>query len=253
MRLTSIATLSLTGLILFLSSCEGGRQPVIYPETDWAFSPPAQQGVDSAGLEKAIRYLGSKCFHDSTREVVIIRNGYLIYAGDHADSVHSIWSCSKTFTSTVLGLLQDEGKVSLKDHAADYEPLLRVKYPGVTFRHFTTMTSGYDAVGTNRHHAAPMADWSATVYDPGEPFFPPGTAFAYWDEAQMMFARVLTQVVKMPLESFLKEKVTRVMGMDWYWITEKDLDGIPVNNGCTGVNINARKPCTVGLAFSEPW
>jgi len=46
-----------------------------------------------------------------------------------------------------------------------------------------------------------------------EPLFAPGSAFAYWDEAQMMFGRCLTQVLGEPMHGFLKERVTDHIGM----------------------------------------
>lgn len=221
----------------------------IFPEEKWLISSPEEQDVDSEKMNAALDYLASKSKHNKNKEVLIVRNGYQIFAGENIDSVHNIWSCSKTFTSAVLGLLVDDNIISLDDKAAQYEPLLKEFYPNVTFRHFTTMTSGYSAKGRSRWNNE-NADWSWTVYDPEEPLFEAGKEYAYWDEAQMMFGRVLTQIIQKPMRDFLKERVTDKIGMgEWKWHPEKDLNGIPINNGCTNVTINAKQFARWGWLF----
>jgi len=112
------------------------------------------------------------------------------------------------------------------------------------------MTSGYSAVGESRWKDADYADWSWTPYDPEEPYFSPGTAYAYWDEAQMMFGRVLTRVLQGTMHDFLKERVTDPIGMgSWFWSPEKSVDGFPINNGCTNVHVNALQFAHWGWLF----
>ena len=52
-----------------------------------------------------------------------------------------IASATKTFTSTLLGLLVEEGKCQLDDPAKRYEPGMSQYYPKVTLRHLATNTS----------------------------------------------------------------------------------------------------------------
>jgi CubicO group peptidase (beta-lactamase class C family) len=111
------------------------------------------------------------------------------------------------------------------------------------------MTSGYSARGGSRWNE-PSEDWSLTVYEPEKPLFSPGEAFAYWDEAQMMFGRVLTQILQKPMRDFLKERITDKIGMgEWLWHPEKDLNGIPINNGCTNVTVNTKQLARWGWLF----
>jgi len=239
--------LLLTTLVCF--SCST-KQKAIFPGNEWDISTPEKQGVDTKKMNEAFDYIASKSRHNKNKEVFIVRNGYQIFAGENVDSVHNIWSCSKTFTSTVLGLLIDDGIILIDDKAAKYEPLLEEFYPEVTFRNFTTMTSGYSAVGRSRWDEAQYADWSWTVYEPEEPLFEPGKEYAYWDEAQMMFGRVLTQILEQSMHSFLTERVTNKIGMgEWKWHPEKDLNGIPINNGCTNVIVNAKQLARWGWLF----
>ncbi len=234
---------------LFVSLTGMAQIKPMFPGEKWTVTTPEKQGVDARKMNEALDYLASQSKHNKNKEVLIIKNGCQIFGGENIDSTHNIWSCSKTFTSTVLGLLIDDGLLSLDEKAANYESLLKAYYPDVTFRNFTTMTSGYSAEGESRW-GENSADWSQTVYQPEKPLFPPGTAFAYWDEAQMMFGRVLTQVLRQSMHDFLKERITDAIGMgEWNWYPEKDVNGIPINNGCTNVTINAKQFARWGWLF----
>lgn len=243
--------------VFFLYNCQTAEQEktqankIIFPTENWQISTPEEQGMDSQKMKAALDYLESKCYENGNKEVLIIKNGYVIYDGGQTDSVHNIYSCSKTFTSTVLGKMIEEKKLSLDEKAAKYEPILVEQYADISFRHFTSMTSGYSAVGDTRWPDNDYADWSWTVYEPDTPYFAPGTAYAYWDEAQMMFGRALTQVLQQPMEQYLKEKVTDAIGMKWRWGTEKSLGEIPINNGCTGVMIDAKNFARWGWLFAN--
>ena len=253
---TVIAMNSYSGILsifaclgLFLTGCNS-HPGIIFPADKWALSQASEEGLDEALFMEALDYLESNSLHNGNRELVIIKNGKMIFGGPNIDSVHNIWSSSKTFTSMVLGLLVDDGVLSLDEPASRHEPLLKEHYPEVSFRHFTTMTSGYSARGDSRWADADYADWSWTVYEPEEPLFQAGTAYAYWDEAQMMFGRTLTQVLQEPMHDFLKRRVTDPIGMgEWQWYPEKELNGIPINNGCTNVFVNARQLARWGWLF----
>ena len=102
-------------------------------------------GGDPEKFNAAISWYGENTPHGGSRELIIIRRGRVIWEGPDTEQVHNVWSCTKTFTSTVLGLLIDEGLIALESRVADVLPELQANYPGVTYRHFTTMTSGYQA------------------------------------------------------------------------------------------------------------
>src|SRR5687768_705454 len=88
-----------------------------YPNPNWRKTAPEEQGVDSAKLADAMKYLGTKM---DASETLVTRHGFVIHRGKNAGRSHGLWSCSKSFTSTVLGLLVERGKVSLNDSAGKY-------------------------------------------------------------------------------------------------------------------------------------
>ena len=146
------------------------------------------QGVDAAVLQNALAYLESESGEDGVKQCVILRHGHLIHEGPESHRVHDLWSVTKSFASTLLGLMIDDGLCQLNDCACDYEPLLAERYADVRLRHFASMTSGYQAKGPTRYPNLKQ-DWSVDCFDADEPLFKPGQAFAYWDNAQVMFGR----------------------------------------------------------------
>jgi CubicO group peptidase (beta-lactamase class C family) len=226
------------------------QMPVVSaPDKAWEYVRPEAVGMRGDLLLEALGFLESGCLHDGIRQVVVVRHGRVVFQGDSAFKKHNIYSCSKTFTSTVLGLLIGEGRVALDHPVATVLPELKTWYPEVTFRHFATMTSGYSAAGISRWNGE-NADWSSTPYSPEPPHFAPGTYFEYWDEAQMMFGRALTALLGCPMADYFDERIARPIGMgEWSWATEGELDGVAVNNGCTGIHISALQLARFGQLY----
>ena len=229
-------------------SCTSSVQGV-FPTTQWKKANPVDFRIHAERLKEALIYLEEKSFEDGIEEVLIIKDGKIIYEGDSTTVQHNIYSCSKGFTSTVLGLLVDQKRIKLDDFVAEYDSDLKELYSKVTFRHLATMTSGYSAAGRSRWNDE-NADWSHTPYIPEAPHFAPGTHYEYWDEAQMTFGKVLTKILQEPMHTYLERELLGKIGMgEWKWYPEKELNGIPINNGCTNVVVNARQLARFGLLY----
>ncbi len=209
-----------------------------FPGAQWETASPRSQGVDPEKLAAAIRYLEAHTPRDRADQLVIVRNGQLIHAGPRAEEVHGVWSCTKSFTSTVLGLLIDDGKCTLDTLARDVLPEMGAQYPAVTLRHFTTMTSGYRAIG-DEPHGSYFHGPSSTPFLPGPPLFsPPGSRYAYWDSAMNQFAHILTRIAGEPIVDLFRRRIADPVGMrpdKWKW-GAFETGGIPVNGGSGNSN-----------------
>jgi CubicO group peptidase (beta-lactamase class C family) len=230
---------------------------MVFPDQHWQESKPKAQGVDSTKLETAVSYLKDNSGSDGVKELVIIRNGYMIWKGTDIDKMHGVWSLTKSFTSTVLGLLVDDDKATLDTLAKDYVPSMTEIYPDVTLQHFTTMTSGYYAVGDEPRGSYKHGP-SLTPFKPANrPLFkPPGSRYAYWDSAMNQFANVLTHIANEPIEDLFKKRIADPIGMDrtkWDWGDFGPVDGIVVNGGSGNNNryiqISARELARFGHLF----
>jgi CubicO group peptidase (beta-lactamase class C family) len=181
------------GVMLCLVAKAGaGECPAeVFPRAQWREATPQSQGLDEDALRSALEYLRANSGGAGSDEMVVVRNGYLVWKGPDADSCHEIYSCTKTFTSTALGLLVKDGVVGLDDPATKYHPSLDDRYPEyakIRIRHLATMTSGYDNVTGSgwdfyktdraRHHEHVLS-----YTTPGPPLFVSGTSFKYHDPA----------------------------------------------------------------------
>lgn len=228
-----------------------------FPGVDWEQATPESQGVNSAKLKVAIEYLEQHAGSDEVHELLVVRNGRMIWHGDDIDKVHGIWSCTKSFTSTVLGLLIDDKKCTLDMPAREHAPELASAYPDVTLRHFTTMTSGYRAKG-DEPKGTYLHGPSGTPFAPSDkPLFqPPGSHYAYWDSAMNMFGLVLTKIADEPMETLFRRRIAEPIGMNpkqWNWGAHSNVDDIVVNggsgNGNKHVFISARELARLGHLF----
>jgi len=251
------ARLPLTVILLIFSLSATAEPEMTFPGKQWQEAKPESQGVDSAKLDEAISYLKSNSGPDGVTELVIIRNGCMIWKGTNIDKMHGVWSLTKSFTSTVLGLLIDDGKATLDTPAKDYVHSMAEIYPDITLRHFTTMTSGYYAVGDKTSGSYKHGP-SSTPFEPAPtPLFkPPGLRYAYWDSAMNQFANVLTRIAGEPIEDLFKRRIADPIGMDrtrWDWGDFGVIDGIVVNGGSGNSNkhifISARELARFGHLF----
>lgn len=242
-------TLSILIIIIFSCKTTNKTSEISYPNDQWEIATPESFGIDPGKMETALSYLKSKSFQDGNDEVLIISHGKIIYQGDSITKKHNIYSCSKAFTSTVLGLLIDQDKLTLDSKAASFDSSLDSLYADVSFRHFATMTSGYSGKGRSRWNDE-NSDWSYTPYDPETPHFAPGSHYEYWDEAQMTFGKVLTKILNEPMKDFLQRELTDKINMgNWDWYPEQEVDGIPINNGCTNVTLTALQLARFGHLY----
>ena len=97
---------------------------MIYPQADFARSTPEAQGISSRAIERMlldIRETGA-----DIHSMLIMRRGHLVFeqyfAPYTAETKHSMFSCSKTFTSMLIGIAQDKGLISVHDHVLDFFP-----------------------------------------------------------------------------------------------------------------------------------
>jgi CubicO group peptidase (beta-lactamase class C family) len=241
-----IMKISLILIFIFLAGVSCQKASIYFPGETWRETSSEKVGLDSLKLKNALEFLESHCGENGVSEVLLIKDGYIVYKGDNVKKQHNIWSCTKSFTGIAFGLLQQDGKCTLEDKASRYAPFLGELYPDVTLRHFATMTSGYNAVGTSRWNEK-SEDWSWTPFVPDTPLFAPGMAYCYWDEAMMTFGYSLTAAANRDLKDLLDERIFKPIGAgDWKWGDEPSELEFTVRNGCTGIEITAMQLARIG-------
>jgi CubicO group peptidase (beta-lactamase class C family) len=255
MQLIVVVVLSATPCALAQREVRTRSATSVFPGSQWEEATPQSQGVDSAKLREAVELLSGTVGADGARELVIIRHGRMIWKGDNIDHRHGVWSATKSFTSTALGLLIADGKCTLDTRVADVLPDLHANYADVTLRHFTTMTSGYRAMGDETTGSYKHGPSSTPFVPNSQPLFtPPGSQFAYWDSAMNTLGLALTELANEPMEELFKRRVAQPIGMvDWDWGDLGIVDGLVVNGGSGNhdkhIVTTAREMARFGLLF----
>lgn len=250
-----ISMAMLMGLVLD----RAGAAEAVFPDKDWQTASPDSQGVDSDLLKAAIAYMDANFGPDGAQQLVIVRHGRLIWEGPDADAYHPVFSCTKTFTSTVLGLLVEDGECALDDPAVRFEPKLADDYPlysRIKLRHLAAMCGGYKGeVKDIRPEDQPWGDVMAYL-NPREPAFEAGTAVMYNDHDVFLLGKILTLLVREPLQSVFQRRIAGPIGMTkWDWGVSGTVEGIDLNNppgnpggrGPGGVKITPREMARLGL------
>ena len=106
-------------LLWFGFATSASSAEMAFPKEHWQQRSPESLGVDARQLQTAVDYLERHAGGNGVHELLIIRDGYILHAGDQIDNVHGVWSCTKSFTSTVLGLAIDDGKCASISRRAD--------------------------------------------------------------------------------------------------------------------------------------
>ena len=229
---------------------------MVFPGDKWDEATPESQGLNSAKLKEAVDYLNSHAIPQGADELVIIRNGYMIWKGPNIDAYHPIWSCTKVFTSTVLGLLIEDGKCDLDTLAIEHIPNLADQYhiySEIKLRRLASMTSGYmGQVG----ETTPEKKWGNPMLYliPEKPESPPGTTYRYNDHGVHLLGYILTKLAGEPVKDLFKRRVADPIGMaNWDWGVCGEVDGIKLNNVSgvhgEGIRTTARDLARLGRLF----
>ena len=253
----------LAGCVFFL--CQLGPpvgvargEATVFPGERWREATPQSQYVDPVRLKAALDYMTGHFGPDGANELVIVRNGYLIWAGPNADAYHPIFSCTKTFTSAVLGLLVNDGKCTLDELAVKYLPGLDSQYPvygKIKLRHLASMCGGYQGEVKLVREDQPWGDPMAFL-NPRPPLFEAGSTVQYNDHEVFLLGKILTLLAHEPLRDVFQRRIAGPIGMrKWDWGVSGTVDGIPLCNppgnpggaGAGGVKFTPRELARFGL------
>lgn len=128
-----------------------------WPTQGWKKKSPESLGMDPAKLKEMEDYAftieGNEEDRKGTRtdSVVIIKDGYLVYekyARGYSDTdKHLIWSITKSYINTLVGIAVKEGRIGLDDPIYKYIPELPDTdlHRKITIRHLMNMSSGLAA------------------------------------------------------------------------------------------------------------
>lgn len=202
-------------------------QKIPFPENlpyEQAFlrATPESQGVSSEKLIHLLSNLSASPYTDM-HHFLVLRHGNVICDCSFAPYRSGIWHIShsmcKSITSMAIGLLIDEGKLSLDENIYNIfpgkvNPLIKIFRPEVTVRHLLTMTSG---VTFNESGIVSGNDWLESYLN-APVSEKPGTKFQYNSLNSYVLSAIITERTGMPMDEYLKPRLFEPLGItDYLW------------------------------------
>ena len=211
---------------------------------------PESQGVDSAAIAAFVETANKKI--DSLHSLMIVSHGQVIsegwWAPYDAKTPHSLYSLSKSFTSTGVGMAIAEGKLSLDDEVLKFFPEDAPANPSANLKAMRVS----DLLRMNTGHQTepprtPGKTWAANFLAHPVPF-KPGTHFLYNTPATYMLSAIVQKATGQTLVDYLKPRLFEPLGIEGAtW--EKSPEGISV--GGYGLSVRTEDIAKFGQLYLQ--
>ena len=137
---------------------------------------------------------------------------------------HTLFSLSKSFVSSAIGMLVDAGKLSvdapvlslLPDEAPD-NPSDNLK--AMRVRHLLSMSTGHEVDTTGSMFSSGASSWVRAVLSQPVTHVP-GTHFVYNSGATHVLAAIVQRITGERLSQFLQPRLYAPLGIDASWMTD---------------------------------
>lgn len=197
-------------------------------------STPESQGVSSAGIIEFLEAAGKSDVE--LHSFMVVRHGKVVGEGWWSPYgpayKHVLFSASKTFTATGIGLSVAEGRLKTSDKVVSFFPnslpdTLGPRTRELDVEDLLTMSVGQEPAAQTRG----SDDW-IRAFLATEPVHEPGTVFLYNNYASFMLSAIVQQVTGETLFDYLRPRIFEPLGIravDW------DLSPQGINMGMVGL------------------
>ncbi|MCM1046895.1 MAG: beta-lactamase family protein [Clostridiales bacterium] len=171
---------------------------------------PEETGIPAKCIANVIDRLSQRKI--VMHSLLLMRHDKLVFEGYYApytaDTLHRMFSISKSLTSIAIGLLADEGRISLDDTIVSYFP---EKLPPKVHSWISSMTIK-DMLMMRSCHASTTykinmkSDWVESFFTT-PPTLPPGRIFHYDTSAAHTLCALTEKLTGMVMLDYIKEKL----------------------------------------------
>ncbi len=178
-------------------------------------STPEEQGVSSAGIRAFVE--GADKRINTMHSFMLMRHGKVVAEGwwspEAAEKPHVLWSLSKSFTSTAVGLAVAEGKLKVTDKVLSFFPADAPENPSenlqaMTVKDLLTMSAGHETEAK----LLESDNWVKTFLAHPVPH-KPGTFFRYNTPATYMLSAIVQKVTGETVLDYLKPRLFEPLGI----------------------------------------
>jgi CubicO group peptidase (beta-lactamase class C family) len=206
---------------------------------------PESEGVSSAGIVDFLNAVDTG--RVELHSFMFIRHGKVIAEGwwnpYGSDYKHIMFSASKTFTATAIGLAVSENRLRITDKVISFFPYslpdsISDYMREMTVQNLLTMSVGQDQEPRRGRDDDWIRSFIATV-----PAKEPGTVFKYNNTASFMLSAIVQQLTGQTVFDYLQPRIFKplaIRGIDW------DLNPQGINLGMIGLRLHTEDMAKFG-------
>lgn len=180
---------------------------------------PESLGISSAAILSFVDAVNEKV--GGLHSFMLLRHGKVAAEGwwtpYKPGNPHMLFSLSKSFTSTAVGLAVTDGKLTVEDKVISFFPdslpaKMDPNLAEMRVKHLLTMSTGHDKDATGGTAGAKDGDWvKAFLALPVENA--PGSKFVYNSAATYMCSAIVQKLVGKPIVEYLKPRLFDPLGI----------------------------------------
>jgi CubicO group peptidase (beta-lactamase class C family) len=215
---------------------------------------PESRGISSKAILDFVE-AAEKQRPDDLHSIIIRRQGKKIAEGYWApyneESNHRLFSLSKSFTSTAIGIAQEEGLLSIYDPVISFFPeslpdSISPNLKAMRIKDLLRMSTGHDQDATGALRGA-ETKWVEAFLSLGVEH-KPGTHFVYNSAATFMLSAIIQKVTGETLQEYLTPRLFEPLGItNPKW----DLNPDGINVGGWGLNIRTKDIASFGQLYLQ--
>ena len=217
-------------------------------------STPEAHGVPAAAIVAFIDAAEARGLE--LHSLMLLRHGHILAEGwwtpYRAEEPHMLFSLSKSFAATAIGLAVAEGRLTVDDPVLPFFADEAPAEPGegleaMRVRHLLSMATGHHEDTTGALREAEDGDWArAFLAQPVD--HAPGTYFVYNSGATYMLSAIIQRLTGTTLLDYLRPRLLDPLG-----ITEATWETCPrgVNTGGWGLSITTASIARFGQLYLQ--
>ncbi|MBE0699599.1 MAG: serine hydrolase, partial [Anaerolineaceae bacterium] len=220
--------------------------------TSFPTSSPERQGIPSSAILRFVEAIEKK--HLELHSFMLLRHGILVAKGwwnpYHPDYPHMLFSLSKSFTSSAVGLAVAEGRLSVDDAVVSFFPddlpeLVSENLKAMKVKHLLTMSTGHAEDTTGRLRDTVDGNWVKSFLSL-EVENVPGKPFVYNSGATYILSAIIQKVTGMTVLEYLRPRLFEPLGIEnptW------ETCPMGINTGGWGLNVRTEDIAQFGQLY----
>ncbi len=216
-------------------------------------SGPEAQGVSSQGILDFLK--GAAEGRNEIHSIMVLRHGHVIAEGHwapfHKDYKHTLYSLSKSFTSSAIGFAVAEGLLRVDDPVikffSDEKPAqVSDNLATMQVKHLLTMTTGHDTDSMGNLRSSD-GNWPK-AFLAKEVMHKPGSHFLYNTGATYMLSAIIQKLTGETLMEYLKPRLFDPLGIeghDWQTCPQG------INTGGYGLRVRTQDIAHFGQLYLQ--